>query len=293
MRDRVGPDAPSAASTSTMLLDFMRRRGALHTRPGERMRASVIALACGLLPVVALPAAEFHLVYVGPESGSALRGSQLGIDESNRQGAFLDVRLSLAVWSDGPVPGNAIAILADRRGGIVDVAGAAGGRAVLNLTDETDALRSACLENVLHIIPSARMKADAVTQWTARNPGDSVSASGWHGSAVKFAARDLNKRFRQRFGMAMDAQAWAGWFAVRAVSETLIRDPDADAASLLRSLREADGLDGQKGDPLSFRNSGQLRQPLVLVNETEELVGEAPVRGAADGLDSLGASPCE
>ena len=34
-----------------------------------------------------------------------------------------------------------------------------------------------------------------------------------------------------------------------------MREPDTDAESLLRLLKEADGLDGQKGDPHSFRAS--------------------------------------
>ena len=91
----------------------------------------------------------------------------------------------------------------------------------------------------------------------------------------------------------MDALAWAGWFAARAVGDTLMREPVSDAAALLEALKQADGLDGQKGDPHSFRASGQLRQPLVLVGSAGELLGEAPVRGARGGLDSLGSSPCQ
>ncbi len=260
------------------------------------MRASLIVLACWLLTVTAVPAAEFRLAYVGPTASRALHGLQLGTDESNRQGEFLGVRLALTIVQEGSIPGDAIAVFADsegEEGEIIELAKTAGDRAVFNLSDETDALRSACLENVLHIIPSARMKSDAVAQWVSRNPGSGVSAAAWHAGAVKFAARDLNNRYRERFGVDMDPQAWAGWFAARAVGDTLMREPGADAASLLRLLKEADGLDGQKGDPHSFRKSGQLRQPLVLVGSAGELVGEAPVRGAAGGLDSLGTSPCE
>ena len=91
----------------------------------------------------------------------------------------------------------------------------------------------------------------------------------------------------------MDDRAWAGWFAARTVGDTLMRDPETGRDGLLKALKEADGLDGQKGDAQSFRASGQLRQPLVIVGAGGELLGEAPVRGAQGGLDSLGASPCE
>ena len=57
---------------------------------------------------------------------------------------------------------------------------------------------------------------------------------------------------------------------MRAVGDTLMREPGSDAAPMLRLLKEADGLDGQKGDPHSFRARGQLRQPLVLIGTEGE-----------------------
>ena len=257
------------------------------------LRALANSTALGLLAAASLHAAEYRLAYFGPDSGEALQGLQLGIEESNLQGEFLGVRLSLSISPDGGIPDDAVAVFADLPGEIPELSASAAGRAVFNLSDDADALRSACLENVLHVIPSARMKADAVSQWVSRNPGTSPRAAAWHPSAVKFAARDLNRRYLERFGMPMDPLAWAGWFAARAVGDTLMREPGADAGALLGMLKEADGLDGQKGDPHSFRASGQLRQPLVLANEAGELLGEAPVRGADGGLDSLGSSPCK
>ena len=238
-------------------------------------------------------AAEFELAYVGSPDSSSLRGLKLGIDESNLQGEFLNVKLTLTESTSDTVPASAVAVFADKAGSITEIAADASGRAVFNLSDESDGLRSACLSNALHIIPSAKMKADAVKQWQAGNPGSNVSAAAWHSKAVKFAARDLNRRYLDRYGSPMDGLAWAGWFAARAVGDTLMREPESNAAALLESLKQADGLDGQKGDPHSFRASGQLRQPLVLVGPAGDLLGEAPVRGAKGGLESLGASPCQ
>jgi hypothetical protein len=53
-------------------------------------------------------------------------------------------------------------------------------------------------------------------------------------------------------------------------------------------------FDGQKGVPHTFRDTGQLRQPLLLV-EAGKLVGEAPVPGVVDtnDLDSLGLTSCK
>lgn len=265
--------------------------------PREKKARMLLPIAAAFLACLAAgpaSAAAIELLYSGPPDSAALRGLQLGIDESNRQGRFLGVRLDLASASGDSLSKGALAVFADRRGAIGELAERVGRRALFNLSDSADGLRSACLANALHIIPSDAMKAAAVAQWREANPGSEAAAAAWHGDAVKFSARDLNKRYAKRFGTAMDEQAWAGWFAARAVGDTLMRHPGADAAQLLRLLKESGGFDGQKGDPHDFRASGQLRQPLVLVGPDGSLLGEAPVRGVSSELDSLGAaSLCE
>jgi len=256
------------------------------------MRTCLAVAVIATLAAGPCAAAEFTLAYIGPPQSSTVEGLRLGVDESNVQGEFLGVKLNLAP-TGGEIPEEAIAVLADAAGNVREIAGRAGSRPVFNLTDTSDALRSACLPNVLHVIPSDAMLADAVGQWSKANPDRPATAAAWHHQAVKFAARDLNRRFLARFGTPMDAHAWAGWFAARAVGDTLMREPGAGPRELLDALQRADGLDGQKGDPHSFRASGQLRQGLVFVSPDGDLLGEAPVRGAPGGLDSLGNSPCE
>lgn len=232
-----------------------------------------------------LSAGEFHFQYAGAEGSSAWSGLQLGIEESNIQGKFLGAAFSLS-------SGGAIAVFADKPGSLEKIGADANGRPVLNLSDGADALRTPCAANILHVIPSDKMKRDAAAQWRLKEPADDVSSHAWHSAAVKFSARDLNKRYTRKFGKPMDEYAWAGWFAARAVADTLMRNPDADSQKLLQLLKE-DEFDGQKGDPHSFRENGQLRQPLVIVATDGKLLGEAPVRGIATDLDSLGATSCE
>ena len=158
----------------------------------------------------------------------------------------------------------------------------------------TTPLRQACTTNLLHVPPSRAMKADAVAQWLQKNPDANVEAWAWHPKFVKYAARDLNKRFLKVQGTAMDDDGWAGWAAVRMVAEAVIRTQGTEPSALLAFFKSEIAFDGQKGVPHTFRDTGQLRQRLLIV-EGGKLAGEAPVRGVADttDLDSLGLPSCQ
>jgi ABC transporter substrate binding protein (PQQ-dependent alcohol dehydrogenase system) len=137
------------------------------------------------------------------------------------------------------------------------------------------------------------MKADAERQWQRKEPGSRARAHAWHRSFKKYAAAQLNSRFRKRFGQPMDDEAWAGWAAVRLLSDMIVREQIAAPAQLLEALQTNLAFDGQKGIDMSFRDTGQLRQPLLLVDD-DRIVGEAPVRGVVGitNLDSLGIPFC-
>jgi ABC-type branched-subunit amino acid transport system substrate-binding protein len=171
---------------------------------------------------------------------------------------------------------------------------ATAGVVVLNLTADDEALRQACISNLLHIAPSARMKADAVAQWQKKRPMAQVEAWAWHEEFTKFAAGELNNRFRKAHGIPMDNNAWAGWAALKILSEAVARAQTTEPPRILAYLRNGLRFDGQKGVAQTFRDTGQLRQPLLLV-ENGKLVGEAPVPGVVDSndLDSLGATSCQ
>ena len=166
--------------------------------------------------------------------------------------------------------------------------------AVFNLSLEDDVLRTACLPNAFHTIPSNSMKADAVAQWHQKKPDSNVTAQAWHGDFVKFAARDLNKRFKKKQGQTMDDYAWAGWAAVKMTSDSVARGNISNAKHMLIHLKTDLSFDGQKGSNMNFRETGQLRQLMILV-EDGKIVAEAPVRGVAKPptLDSLGLLNCE
>lgn len=89
----------------------------------------------------------------------------------------------------------------------------------------------------------------------------------------------------------MDDKAYAGWAAVKLTSDTVARTSSADPVKLMDYFKTSLKFDGQKGSDMNFRETGQLRQLLLLV-EDNEIVTEAPVRGVANSLDSLGLIKC-
>ena len=257
---------------------------------------ALVALLLSLAPCAlarGTESVEVRVGYLGPRDTPAERGVQLGIEEANVQGRFTGRSFRLQHLSElGEVsPAFAAVVAAVPAEVLVEAAGR--GVAVLNIAAADDALRSACHPDLLHVLPSLRMQSDARAQWREKRPTSAASAETWHRDFVRFAARDLNKRYSRRFDERMDGSAWAGWAAVKAVAEAVTRGGEGGAASVARYLRTQLEFDGQKGVALSFRPTGQLRQPLLLV-EGGQIVGQAPVRGVsgAGDLDSLGASTC-
>ena len=241
---------------------------------------------------------DVTLHYVGPTQGQTWSGIQQGLSEANLQGEFLGQHYTIKPISVdeleklGAVTAILLATDADH---ILEVAQQPqfANVPVFNLSSDADSLREACLPNLLHLPISQRMKADALAQWQAKNPGVAVKAQAWHEDFVKFAAAQLNIRFTRNHTSKMDDDAWAGWAAVKMLSDTVARTQNPDAEAMLDYLKNALAFDGQKGDGATFRQTGQLRQIVLLVNQDNAIVAEAPLRGVKGGLDSLGINSCK
>ncbi len=253
----------------------------------------------GCLTTGAMEKTEISFAYIGAEDSSAYDGVAQGIHEANLQGRFLGQNYSLHEFSgdnmDAIDPAGFIAIIVATNADDLQQAGDLfKDHAILNVVVHDDELRGQCTANLLHVIPSDRMLADAKAQWLQKSPGDEITVSGWHPDFVKFAARDLNKRFKKKFSEPMDQYAWAGWAAVKMTSDSVARKNLTDPAELLHHLKTGLSFDGQKGLDMDFRDTGQLRQLLLVVTLDGELAGEAPVRGvvAPDDVDSLGLASC-
>ncbi|MBT7950953.1 MAG: hypothetical protein HN764_04960 [Gammaproteobacteria bacterium] len=239
---------------------------------------------------------EIVFAYIGDTEHSAYSGISQGLHEANIQGQFLGQKYTLETFSDASeLPGNTDKFLAflsaQQSEGLMDSIERAKQHPVFNLVAENDELREACHSNMLSIIPSNKMKEDAAAQWRSKHPESTINPLAWHHNFNKFAARDLNKRFRKAFDKNMDDYAWAGWAAIRMSADTVAREAIADPVILLNHLKTNLSFDGQKGLDMDFRETGQLRQLILIVSDNKP-VGEAPVRGVSNDIDSLGIREC-
>jgi ABC transporter substrate binding protein (PQQ-dependent alcohol dehydrogenase system) len=124
-----------------------------------------------------------------------------------------------------------------------------------------------------------------------------ATAQAWHPHFERYGAPQLSKRFRKAAGRAMTGWDWSTWMAVKAISQAMTAQPEADAKAL-RGVLRAPGtiLDGFKGVRLNFRPwDQQLRQP-VFLSYGDGIAGLAPFEGflhQRDVLDTLGADQPE
>lgn len=268
------------------------------------MRLSTCLVALFSLAAQAAEGLQVRMLLVTPDEtayASHRNGAILGQTEGNIQGRFLgiDYLLETAPSAAGLIAREGISavIVAAPFDQLMQVyeTYAPLQVPVFNIALADDGLRQVCRSGLYHTPPSERMLADAEDQWRRGNDGELAQALAWHPEFVKFAGRDLNKRYTEQFGVSMDSDAWAGWAATRIVAEAVVRTSSTDGAVLDNYIRNDLGFDGQKGLAQTFRNNGQLRQPLLLQNMAGELLGEAPVRGVADtnDLDSLGIADCQ
>jgi len=101
----------------------------------------------------------------------------------------------------------------------------------------------------------------------------------WHHTLEKYSARDLNNRYRRRFGERLDGASWSAWAALKLVGEAMLRAGTTPQA-LLEYLEADPPFDGHKGRPLTFRKwDHQLRQPMYLAQAKKAAPGESGPSG--------------
>lgn len=156
----------------------------------------------------------------------------------------------------------------------------------LNCGARSDAYRANCIPNVFHIEASDSMYAQS-----ARLANGRIEL--WSSELERYGAAQLNDRFAAATHLSMNGLAWAGWFAVKVVWESMLQMKGKGAGGLKEYLlKSSTQFDGHKGAPLSFRESDhQLRQPLYAVTTgkpPQDVPDAARATGSMrDELDSI------
>jgi ABC-type branched-subunit amino acid transport system substrate-binding protein len=249
-------------------------------------------------------------------SAARAQGVTIGVEECARSAALFGGRVTLMRSSDsaaisraGHASTDIIAVIGGETSGDSAALSAACARAdVLNVNAlcADDALRGpSCDRHTLHVAPSDTMLRDAREEWAHSSEGapEPPDVVAWHASLEAFGADTLNQRFRVRFATSMNGDSWAGWFAVKSLSEAVLRARPTSTRSLIKYLEsERASADGHKGRPLSFRAwDHQLRQPLYVVGRANgrlKVLAEVPAiqrgvdapRASRDVLDAVGVS---
>ncbi len=255
-----------------------------------RLFAAVVCLA---FPVQAF-SESFEIGFAGEEGSASFRGAELGVAEANRQGRYFQKELALRAAAPEAEGAPEVWIFAGEDISTRDALLASGGT-VIDVRSRDVADRTRCTPQLFFTAPSDAMVERATEIYAERSDApapDDLSLRAWHPSLVKYAARDLNRRYLEKYETPMDPEAWAGWAATRILGEAWLRGPDKDANSVGAFLRDSLSFDGQKGVALSFDPSGQLRQVLFAV-AADKVVGEVPRgKNTASEVETLAAHSC-
>lgn len=120
----------------------------------------------------------------------------------------------------------------------------------------------------------------------------------WEASLDAYGARELNERFYDRWGMAMDGPAWTAYQSVKIVFETAMAVEALDAPPMVSHLEDPKTVfDVHKGIGVSFRPwDHQLRQTIYLIRVDPTSTGAldlAVLEGELPAIYMPGTDPVE
>ena len=225
---------------------------------------------------------EIKLAWIGGADSDARKGVGLGVDEANLQGRFLGYGVRLLDYKNASELKDghgAAAILTELQGDELEMILVANeGVPVFYIGDDGHSLMPPqCKGNLLSVLPTKDMLGAAGAAWKEAKPDKPADAvAAWHPKFVKFAARDLNKRYLKANDRVMTPTAWGGWAAVKAINSAFASKGTEGMSLLADPERRGElGFDGQKGLKMSFRKDGMLPQ-VILASKDGKLLGEVP-----------------
>ena len=244
-----------------------------------------------LLPGFVAAEGELELIYFGHNDDAALLGIGHGLDESAERAGAWSFNLRV-VGTDhfrpfrSPKP---IAILAAADAESLRILAQLNPEvAVFNLIEDFDDLRAICMPNLFHMLPSARMRADALALSSLVDDGEALA---WHDSLEDPQAAAFVERFRKARKTYVSEQTYSGWLAAQFLADALAVGAE-DGSELLEYLRSGASTDDFKGVRNGFRETGQLSQAILIVQD-DKVIEQLPRRGSAPAsLDDFGSVQC-
>lgn len=263
------------------------------------MRSAASALVLAAIPSLQHDSLTLGILINTPATGFD-DGVRMGLSEASRAAVLFGrkpMTIARAKYITGLIDAGSSVIVGSRA--YDEAAGIARecrshGIVYLNCGARSDGFRNECNEFLFHVEASDSMYANAA------NAAPHSTIKLWDSSLEKYGAAQLNDRFRSTFNRPMDGAAWCGWFATKAVWESLLRMKGKGAMGIRdHLLLDTTQFDGHKGAPLSFRVAdNQLRQPLYALT-TEKPPQDVPDLARTSGstrdlLDSIlgGAKKC-
>ncbi|HKH46414.1 MAG TPA: hypothetical protein VKM72_17270 [Thermoanaerobaculia bacterium] len=214
------------------------------------------------------------------QNTAAAQGALLAAEEAARTAELLGARLELRVGEPQEaaalIDQGALALIGGldttTRAALTKLAEARGVPLLTTRAPGDTSPDEPLREHVFHVASSPRDRREALERWKGQ---ESVEIVDWHPSLKRFGAEQLNQRYQERFGTAMEPLAWVSWMAVKAAAETALRGADTPTEFSRRIA--ALGFDGHKGLRLRFRpNDHHLQQPLYAVSGGRVLAEIAP-----------------
>jgi hypothetical protein len=237
---------------------------------------------------------RIDLVYFGNKEDSALLGVGQGLEDNQLKNQYFNLQIlepDIFKSLDNPRP---LAIFASVDAESLRILSELNPKVpVFNLVEGHDDLRALCLPNLFHIIPSNKMREDAIKLWSEKIQNIQPEATAWHHDIKNDRAAELNARFLDIRGFPMGEQPWAGWVAASIVTTNIIQFQSKNTAALFEYLKTELRVDGLKEYSLSFRPNGQLRHIFLMV-EDDKILGTVPdyeITKDSD-LDMFGYSHC-
>ena len=237
---------------------------------------------------------EVEVLYFGTKDDTAFIGMGQGLEDSAELHEGLSFRLKIESESFRPFndPKPAVIFAAVDSESIKLLSTLNPDIPIFNLIDDSSLIRNLCLPNVFHIIPGETMRADAIQQWQEKYTNESLQALAWHSKYKLGSAAKLNQKFKDKRGIALTEQGWAGWVAARIFVDGFVKSKHRIGRSLVDFIAAETNFDAHKVVNVSFRSDKQLRQAMLIIDD-DKPIDIVPVdNGTDNSLDMLGEIYC-